>query len=94
MKKNTSDDVFDLPSDFDPKIYLLLHEDVKEAGINPVKHYLEFGINEGRAYRAPKKELEKLLGGRVSECDSYLHSNPETKRPNIAKHMDIAKWLA
>ena len=93
MKKTTEDEIFDLPSDFDPKIYLLLHEDVKESGMDPVSHYLDFGINENRPYRAPKKELEKLLGGRVSECDSYLHSNPETKRPSIAKHTEIGKWL-
>ena len=94
MKKTTEDEIFDLPSDFDPKIYLLLHEDVKEAGMDPARHYLDFGINENRPYRAPKKELEKLLGGRVSECDSYLHSNPETKRPSIAKHTEIGKWLS
>ena len=51
MKKPTEDEIFDLPSDFDPKIYLLLHEDVKEAGIDPVRHYLDFGINENRPYQ-------------------------------------------
>ncbi len=93
MKKSENDS-FDLPSDFDPKVYLLLHADVQDAGIDPAKHYLDFGKNEGRPYRAPKKILETLLGGRTSECDSYLHSNSDTKRAGIAKHTNIRKWLA
>jgi len=40
-----------LPSDFDPKVCLELHPDVKSAGVDPGLYYLEFGINEGQAYK-------------------------------------------
>ena len=36
---------------FDPSLYLELNPDVKAAGVDPYKHYLEFGINEGRRIR-------------------------------------------
>lgn len=32
----------------DPEWYLRNHEDVRAAGIDPIKHYVEFGANEGR----------------------------------------------
>ena len=34
--------------EFDANVYLELNPDVKEAGVNPYQHYLEFGIKEGR----------------------------------------------
>lgn len=37
----------DFPS-FDPDIYKELHPDVEAAGVDPYRHYLEFGIKEGR----------------------------------------------
>ena len=43
----------EIPADFDPNAYLELHADVKNAGVDPVQHYLEFGLKEGRAYKNP-----------------------------------------
>jgi hypothetical protein len=40
-----------LPADFDPRVYVLLNPDLKADGVNPVKHYLQHGVFEGRAYR-------------------------------------------
>lgn len=40
-----------LPADFDPEYYLVINADVKEAGLDPVQHYLNFGRAEGRIYR-------------------------------------------
>lgn len=39
-----------LPAGFDPAIYLELNEDVRLAGVDPSKHYLNFGRKEGRRY--------------------------------------------
>jgi len=36
---------------FDPDEYLSLHKDVKDAGVDPYKHCLEYGIKEGRKIR-------------------------------------------
>jgi hypothetical protein len=40
-----------LPSDFDPELYLQLHPDVRAAGADPVRHYLDHGLWEGRIYK-------------------------------------------
>jgi hypothetical protein len=43
----------EVPDDFDPAVYLRLHADVAAAGIDAVRHWLEFGYFEGRAYTFP-----------------------------------------
>ncbi|STO57339.1 class I SAM-dependent methyltransferase [Grimontia hollisae] len=60
----------ELPKDFDPEIYLELHSDVKAAGIDPEKHYLEFGIKEKRAYK-------KYFNPLTKELAKYNYNNPE-----------------
>jgi SAM-dependent methyltransferase len=40
-----------LPTEFDPKVYLTIHKDVADAGVDPVQHYLMFGRKEGRRLR-------------------------------------------
>ena len=40
----------DLPDDFRPQEYLSLNPDIRLAGIDPKKHYIEFGRKEGRLY--------------------------------------------
>lgn len=40
-----------LPEDFDGRKYLELNTDIEEAGSDPVKHYLQNGIKEGRRYK-------------------------------------------
>lgn len=43
----------DLPKDFDPALYLELHEDVRLAGVDPAAHYLTYGRVENRPYKKP-----------------------------------------
>lgn len=40
-----------LPVDFAPEVYLLLNEDVRLAGFDPIDHYIACGLKEGRAYK-------------------------------------------
>ncbi len=40
-----------VPIDFVPEIYLELHPDVKEAGADPVQHWLNHGFFEHRRYK-------------------------------------------
>jgi hypothetical protein len=40
-----------LPVEFDPKVYLAIHKDVANAGVDPVQHYLTYGHKEGRRFR-------------------------------------------
>ena len=58
-----------LPEDFDPDVYLRLHPDVKAAGVDPVRHYLEFGINESRKYKEAIRPLQ-------AELAKYVQTNP------------------
>jgi len=39
-----------IPRDFEVEKYLKFNPDVREAGVNPYKHFLEFGIDEGRRF--------------------------------------------
>ncbi len=39
-----------IPRVFDPQKYLEFNPDVRESGVDPYKHYLEFGIDEGRRF--------------------------------------------
>jgi len=40
-----------LPFDFDSDEYLAVNVDVKNAGIDPIEHYLQHGMQEGRSYK-------------------------------------------
>jgi hypothetical protein len=51
-----------LPRDFDDAEYLFLHADVAAAGVNPRKHYLDYGIAEGRPYRISEAATPKETG--------------------------------
>jgi SAM-dependent methyltransferase len=52
-----------LPDDFDGNEYLELHPDVKASGMDPVEHYINYGIAEGRK---TKREISNELN-QVSE---------------------------
>ncbi len=39
-----------LPRSFRDETYLRLHPDVKASGMNPRRHYIQFGVHEGRRY--------------------------------------------
>jgi len=56
-----------LPRDFDDAEYLSLHADVAAAGVNPRKHYLDYGIIEGRPYRISESGYTK--GDRTEAAD-------------------------
>lgn len=57
----------EVPVDFEPKIYLELHPDVRNAGINPANHYIEHGFNEGRAYKkSNSSSLEEVFAAHLT----------------------------
>jgi glycosyltransferase involved in cell wall biosynthesis/N-acetylneuraminic acid mutarotase len=41
-----------VPEDFDPILYLAIHDDVAKARVDPYQHYIDHGIKEGRSYKA------------------------------------------
>ena len=49
---NIGTDPVGLDAFFDHGTYLALNPDVKEAGLDPYQHYLEYGIKEGRRIRS------------------------------------------
>jgi hypothetical protein len=50
-KARTAVDAPSLPVEFDRDVYLAIHRDVAEAGMDPEQHYLTFGYKEGRRLR-------------------------------------------
>jgi len=81
----------DLPSGFDGERYLQLHPDLLAAGVDPVRHYLLYGRNEGRSFSVPPAPLEApaqsaLLARLIQDAlppgfDSrlYLELNPDVQ---------------
>lgn len=41
----------EIPTDFDALAYLLLNRDVLHAGMDPIQHYINHGMAEGRSFR-------------------------------------------
>ncbi|GEM_PF-5339894 len=46
-----AEEVEKIPGDFNPIEYLVINRDVLDARVNAYRHYLDYGIAEGRAYR-------------------------------------------
>lgn len=91
-----------LPGDFDPETYLKLNVDVREAGVDPVRHYIEHGRAEKRAYRIPplgsgeresrkvRVTFKKALQGLPEDFDpeTYLKLNIDVREAGVdaARH--------
>lgn len=66
-----------LPPDFDPAVYLELNGDVAKAKVDPVRHYLEYGIKEGRTY---KREAQAALAAATSGVqDRFCETVPSAQ---------------
>lgn len=63
-----------LPNDFDPDLYLELNPDVKAAGVDPRKHYLEWGIKEKRAYKIINSSFSKETAYYSSDKPKNINS--------------------
>jgi len=61
-----------LPSDFDGKDYLDLNQDVRDANMDPLKHYLNYGWKENRLYKKPFSICRKESEPRNSAKKSVL----------------------
>ena len=69
----------ELPDDFDPEMYLELNKDVAEANADPEKHYLNFGIYEGREY------LKRDLSAPVDKLETMVITNADLLRQRLGK---------
>ena len=95
---------FDPGPRFSTKAYLADNPDVREAGTNPLLHYLRFGRDEGRGIRdvsgQPSGIAEPSLGeaglARVAEAfdaDFYLATNPDlTLNTSAFDHFMTIGW--
>lgn len=81
----------DLPPDFNAEEYLRLNPDVKNAGVDPAKHFLLFGKKEHRQYK--NYTLNEPICGYASPVDAQFHQNPKTKRSSISSHTNIWEWI-
>lgn len=62
---------------FDAEFYLAKYSDVREAGIDPLRHYVEHGAAEGRKPH------------RLFEPEFYLRRRPEARRPGVDPLVDF-----
>ena len=65
---------------FDEQFYLESNPDVKETGINPLVHYMNWGWKEGRD------------PSRIFCTESYLTNNPDVKSSNINPLLHFVKY--
>lgn len=72
----------ELPIDFDATAYLELNPDVAMAGVDPAKHYSEFGHAEGRRYRY----TAELPADFDPEIYLALHPDVKKAKQNPAFH--------
>ena len=56
---------------FDTKHYLFTYSDVRKIGLDPIKHYIKFGADEGRN---PSKEFD---------TNYYFEANPDVREVGI-----------
>ncbi len=60
-----------LPPDFDAKDYLDLNPDVRQAGVDPAAHYVNYGHREGRTYkRGP--DVRALFLERMGALENFV----------------------
>lgn len=59
----------ELPKDFDRDYYLAVHQDVADAGIDPVTHYLQYGYHEGRDFKPISEMLKPRMGDDLFDHD-------------------------
>lgn len=50
-----------LPAGFNPDDYLFMNPDVRKAGVDPIRHYLDHGRAEGRPYKRVDVSLRPKL---------------------------------
>ena len=65
---------------FDSEYYLANNEDVKNAKVDPIKHYLKFGWKEGRN---PSTEFDG---------NEYLNKRPDVKVAGICPLVHYLKF--
>ncbi|MDR7155486.1 hypothetical protein J2W40_002313 [Sphingobium xenophagum] len=64
-----------IPPDFDPVIYLLLNQDVLNAGVDPTEHFISYGKAHGRPYKRPRR----------AKAPSHLSDNGPDIMPEVTE---------
>jgi len=67
----------ELPDGFDPVTYLELNPDVKSAGVDPIRHFIEYGKKEGRVFldkNADNNKLQHILANFVTQNPSHQNA--------------------
>lgn len=80
--------------EFDTKFYLTIHEDVENAGMIPLVHYVLYGIHEDRSINE-KEELEKIqeLIPLVKKSDLFEDEYYIKQCPCLTKLSPIEHYL-
>ena len=72
-----------LPAGFNPAVYLDLNEDIRDTGVDPAQHYLEFGRKEGRRYRLGMGSDECRMWDKAKLCGLL------SAKFNLKKYLEI-----
>ena len=79
---------------FDGNAYLQKYQDVKNAGVNPLVHYLQYGKDEGRQYFAKQSLWQRFFHPYTEKSDDYrliAKSKYFDKKWYLQQNPDVAK---
>jgi len=75
---------------FDSMDYYELNTDIKNADLNPLVHYEQFGRKENRQYKISKEDLERqlsfIIDSKYFDEDWYCETYNLSKEENLSKH--------
>ncbi len=77
---------------FDPEWYAAQNPDVIRAGYDPLEHYLQDGLAEGRFPSQSARQQAALaqLGSEAFDSDWYAAHNPDVVEPGLIRFSTIS----
>ncbi len=75
-------------ADFDARAYLSMNEDIKNAGLDPWKHFVEFGYSEGRRFTSIDETIASYI--KIAESGNFDPNWYVREYPDIGKDGSLA----
>lgn len=60
------------PKDFDPEFYLKIYNDVSLSGMNPLTHYVKYGLRENRLCQRPSLKIYQTQKATIPDTETIL----------------------
>ena len=81
------EELYELPVDFDPEVYIAFNPDLEKAGCDPVSHFLNHGRHEGRVYSIPHIDVISDLNPAKQTLLLVSHEASRTGAPILSLNL-------